>query len=366
MNNKSRIEGISLIVLVVTIIVVIILAGAVILTISNNNTILNAQQVAYKTSIDSYNEQLKLNISNKYAEDFRFNSNEINVGTWDGNAANISGTVKEYIPNMTATDGANHIIKQGKLVYIGIDITKRQLSKDIGLSDIYIKDGLVLWLEGADFENSPQTASWIDRSGNGNNAIANNFNYTTNSGSDGNGAVAFDGVNDNMKILHNTSLIPTDTTMSILLYANNWSSPTANNLIIKRTDMSVNTSYFFFVYTTGALTLDWLTLRWDTGYVVPTSKWVSLSITRDNNKRKLYVNGILVSETAAPSPDSGGTADLYIGADTNGNRYYYNGKMKSIAMYNRALTADEIMAIIMLINYVLVYKKHMIKGEKVL
>jgi hypothetical protein len=344
MNNKNKIEGISLVILVVTIIVSIIITGTVVMAINNNNTISNAKEISYKINIDEYNEELKVNISNKYIEDFRFNSKDINASEWDGNVANISGTVKEYIPSMTATDGLNHIIKQGKLIYVGTDITKRQLSKDIGLSDIYIKDGLILWLEGADFKNSPQTTSWIDRSDNGNNAIPNNFNYTTSSGSDGNGSVSFDGLNDNMKIPHNASLVPTDTTMSILFYANNWSSPTANNLIIKRNDIGSNTSYFFFVYTTGALAFDWLTLRWETGYVVPTSKWVSLTITRDSNRRKLYVDGVLISETVGVSPDASGTADLYIGADTNLNRYYYNGKMKSITMYNRALTSDEVMS----------------------
>jgi hypothetical protein len=334
-NNEG---GISLIVLVITIIVIIILAGSVILSLSQNNPILSSTEASFKSTVESYNSQLAMTLSSKYVLDFTFNPKALYATTWDGNDSNKSGTVKEYISSMTIADGSNYIIQQGKLIYTGSDVNKKTWSSSLGLSDPYVKSGLVLWLDGADFKNSPQTTSWIDRSGNGNNAIPANFNYTTSSGSDGNNGVVFDGINDNMKILHNASLMPNDITISVLINANNWSSPVASNLIIKR---DATNSYFFFADTTGALSFDWST-RWNIAYTVPTSRWVSLTITRDATKRKLYVDGALVTETTDVGADPIGTSDLYIGADINGNRYFYNGSMRSIAMYNRALTATEI------------------------
>src|SRR5690606_2721951 len=63
-----------------------------------------------------------------------------------------------------------------------------------------IDNGLSLYLNAEDFTNSPQTTSWIDRSGCGNNANVYNFGYTSSSGSDGNGRLVFDGTNDEVNI----------------------------------------------------------------------------------------------------------------------------------------------------------------------
>lgn len=64
------------------------------------------------------------------------------------------------------------------------------------LSPRIVKNGLVLYLDGRDFTNSPPSALWMDRSGLGNNAVPTGFAYTTLSGSDGNGGVNQDGVDD--------------------------------------------------------------------------------------------------------------------------------------------------------------------------
>lgn len=69
-----------------------------------------------------------------------------------------------------------------------------------------VTDGLVLWLDGEDFSNDPATTTWVDKSGNGNDAIANGFAYTSESGSDGNGSVVFDGVDDYFTIDVNNAL----------------------------------------------------------------------------------------------------------------------------------------------------------------
>lgn len=63
-----------------------------------------------------------------------------------------------------------------------------------------ITNGLVLWLDGKDFKNSPPTNPWLDKSGNGNNAIPSNFGYVSGSGSDGTGGVVGDGVDDYLQV----------------------------------------------------------------------------------------------------------------------------------------------------------------------
>lgn len=203
----------------------------------------------------------------------------------------------------------------------------------------YITNGLVLLLDGINFRNSPQSPLWVNKIGDYNNATPYNFSYTTSSGSDGSNAVAFDGVNDYMKIPHSSSLTPQNITISVLVNAKNWEAPTATNLVIKR---SAITSYFLFVMNGGGLHFDWSGLRWNTLYIPPVNKWVSITVTRDNTKRKLYIDGIFYSETTAVGPDTSGTADVYIGSD-KGTSYFYNGKMRSVRIYNRALTDSEIL-----------------------
>jgi hypothetical protein len=114
-------KGISLIVLVITIIIVLILTGVVVLSLTNNSPVSQAKEASFKSNVDSYYSELAMYISNGYVEDFFFSSSRINAGIWDGNDANIDGTVKEYIPSITKEDGLKFEIQSGKLVYVGED-----------------------------------------------------------------------------------------------------------------------------------------------------------------------------------------------------------------------------------------------------
>jgi hypothetical protein len=132
MKNK---RGISLIVLVITIIVIIILAGSVILSLSQNNPITSATEAAFKVNIDSYNSQLTMAISKKYVTDFTFDKNGFNAGVWDGTVGNTSGTIKEYIPSITAADGAKFEIQSSKLVYVGDITVEKSYTTQVGVSN---------------------------------------------------------------------------------------------------------------------------------------------------------------------------------------------------------------------------------------
>ena len=58
----------------------------------------------------------------------------------------------------------------------------------------------ILSLSGSNFSNNEQTTTLPDNSGNGNNFTASGFNYTTSSGSNGNGGIVADGTNDKLMI----------------------------------------------------------------------------------------------------------------------------------------------------------------------
>jgi hypothetical protein len=335
-------KGISLIVLVITIIVIIILAGAVILSLSQNNPISSATEASFKTTAESYNSQLALTLASKYVLDPTFNPKAMFATVWDGNDLNKTGTVKEHISSITAADGANYIIQQGKLIYIGSDVNKKTWSTNLGLSDPYVKSGLILWLDGADFKNSPQTASWIDRSGSGNNATALNFGYTNTSGSNGADAVALDGADDCFSIT-NPAMYSSSFTISMTDYF------TEDNREILFGDFSLPNSINinFEKDTSGRLRLYWNASPdiYTPASVVPINQWCHLTVVVDRVTQtvKFYVNSVEVSSYSGVLTNYTPTGIAYIGRDVRTGITAFKGNIKNVQVYNRVLTGAEIL-----------------------
>ncbi|MDD2376038.1 MAG: hypothetical protein PHD15_00035 [Clostridia bacterium] len=113
-------KGISLIVLVITIIIIIILAGIVILSLANSNPITKANEMKFKSNVDTYNSELNMALSDIKLKNIFFDSITFNAGIWDGTEGNKTGTTKEYITSITTKDAAKFEIQSGKLVYVGI------------------------------------------------------------------------------------------------------------------------------------------------------------------------------------------------------------------------------------------------------
>jgi len=91
------------------------------------------------------------------------------------------------------------------------------------------------------------------------------------------------------------------------------------------------------------------TSRVDFGYAVA-GTWTYLVVTRNNGNVRCYMNGVLVGQLAALA-DLDSTASLKLGhrgnpTDTPGSadprQMYLNGALDEIAIYDRALSAEEI------------------------
>lgn len=81
-----------------------------------------------------------------------------------------------------------------------------ELLRLLYLGNFIAEDNLLLWLDGKDFTNAPNTTTWLDKSGNGYNMAMNGMSYTTSSGSDGANGVIFDGVKDFGQIADNADI----------------------------------------------------------------------------------------------------------------------------------------------------------------
>jgi type II secretory pathway pseudopilin PulG len=331
MNNMKKNNGISLIVLVITIIVIIILAGSVILSLSQNNPIASATEARFKTTIDSYNSELTLALSNKYAVDSTFNPNILYAQSWDGGATVID-TVKQYITSMTVEDGPKYAISQGRLQYIGSNTNEKQLAKTLG-----INDSLILWLDGNDFKNVPPTATWMDKSGNASNGTCYNFAYTAISGSDGSGGVVFDGSNDYTLVTGNFPA-----TLTIEAWGN---AKVIDGKIIWSFDSPILASGPNLFATSNKLALntgDGGANAFSNQTAYPSiNVWHHYIVTfnQSTNQCKLYLDGVFVGTAVYKDPSS---TKLFIGRFSEGS-YDWNGSIKGIRVYNRILSDAEIL-----------------------
>jgi hypothetical protein len=338
MKKKYLKRGISLIVLVITIIVIIILAGAVILSLSQNNPISSATEASFKSNAQTYNSELSIAVATKYVLDFAFNPKTLYATKWDGTTGNIPGSVKQYITSMTAKDGDKYIIQQGKLIYVGIDTNEKQFAKTLGLSDPYVKNGLVLWLDAADFKNNPATNTWVDRSGNNNNGTANFFNYNETSGNDGKGAVIFDGVDDTVEL----PLLPAQTNQSLSFFVWIYWKGISNGLVsgIWGHYGIANNNSHFEIEPTG-MRIRMGDIQKNVMIAPPINTWVQVGFVYDQTAVKYYINGVEVDSFLGSTGTILGQGRHIIG--TSDNTRYFNGLISSALLYNRALTNAEIL-----------------------
>jgi len=104
------------------------------------------------------------------------------------------------------------------------------------------KDGLVLWLQGEDFVNSPNTTVWRNRAGiTANNGNATGFAYTSASGSNNQGSVRFDGSNDIVNCGNNASFNSNYITLEAKIYL--VSNPATTSIIVGKTTGTTASPY---------------------------------------------------------------------------------------------------------------------------
>lgn len=193
-----------------------------------------------------------------------------------------------------------------------------------------VRKGLVLWLDGKDFTNSPSTTSWLDRSGLGNNATPSGFAYTTASGSDGVGGVTFDGVDDYVSIPTMLGLNVGTGDFSILfqmkltqigIFEDLFGGSTV--VLYMSIDNALKYNNVLGESTSG-------TLNVNTQYYV--------SVVRQSGIVKMKINVIDVDSPYSDA-ESYNFSTITIGKANS----YTKGTIRSFLLYNRALTDTEIL-----------------------
>jgi len=208
-----------------------------------------------------------------------------------------------------------------------------------------VTDGLVLCLDAANTKSYPGSGTtWRDLSGRTNNFTLNNSPTFSNTVL---GSFSFDGANDYGTI----STIPEVSNCTYTLWLK-WNSIAANQGIFGNENILNGTNSvgirrrsnnnYWLSQGVGQATIVSSSLSAD--FV---SNWHSLSGTTDGSFGRIYINGVLTSQASYNGTNSN-TGRYTIGAvdydGVGGQIYeYFNGNIASIMVYNRALSASEVL-----------------------
>ena len=206
-----------------------------------------------------------------------------------------------------------------------------------------VTSGLVLYLDAANSKSYPGSGTtWNDISGGGNvGTLAGGPTFSTTSG----GIISFDGSNDIVTIPNNVSLDTQTPTVEVWVRTN---STSQNGFWFEKG--AVNSQYALFQE--GGL-IQWrmyiggiTQLSTTTAVYMNTSNWYQVVGTYTTGSRKLYINGVLVSsdtQTGTIATNASGMSLGAFGGTSGTNAYFYNGSLSICRVYNRELSAAEIL-----------------------
>lgn len=190
-----------------------------------------------------------------------------------------------------------------------------------------VRNGLVCWLDGCDGKGTETT--WVDRSGNGNNATVVNSNFDSNSGWTGKG-IKFDGIDDKVGLYGN---IQTSSEASLCFYLSSETSQSQKEKMIcygagyLDNYIYINNTHFGVKIFGRSITDEGTRFEIPKGILE-----VYLCFVKESNKIHLYANGVLVRTVILQN-----LTEIATGITT-----LQNGLFFDYVFYPRALTESEI------------------------
>jgi hypothetical protein len=217
---------------------------------------------------------------------------------------------------------------------IGADQVARTTQVNTSLKGRGPTDGLVgYWtFDGPDtIWTSATTGTTTDLSGNGNHGTLTNMSRTSSPAPGISGqALSFDGVDDGITVSHNSGLQPSELTIS--LWIKPLSSPGTDKRIIDKGTSG------YIIRRTNNNKIQFIPGFYETSFFVPQNIWTHIVVIAESSGHKIYINGSLDYSNTTPYSPSG-TSNLIIGGALD--KYY--GLIDEVRIYNRALSADEVM-----------------------
>ena len=198
-----------------------------------------------------------------------------------------------------------------------------------------VTNGLVLYLDAGNTNSYPGTGtSWRDISGNSNNGtLVNGPTFS----SANLGSIVFDGTNDIS--IHPSTLYVDNFSLSAWVYK---TSSGIQTIIAKGNSSFVLNFYLRIAGNSGfygtntvftELAISDLTLN----------TWNNTVLTYDKTSLKYYLNGVFINQTNATNTPSSTASNTIVGRLGDYNGQYWTGRIANTQIYNRALSATEIL-----------------------
>lgn len=216
-----------------------------------------------------------------------------------------------------------------------VRIYNRALSED-EIKDLYINTGLVGYWNFD--EGSGSTA--YDGSGYSNDGAI--YGATWTSGISGS-ALYFDGVDDYVMIGDSISLNPSEITVIVWVKINEMSIEYAH--IISKWGPVGNAGYALYLQndaTVGFSIHDGTSNTCVTSTPLIPNKWYQVVASVDGSSLKIYLNGNFVNFLNSNSQPMDDTNTLTFGKENTINKWYFNGVIDEVHIYDRALSEAEI------------------------
>jgi hypothetical protein len=216
-----------------------------------------------------------------------------------------------------------------------------------------VQSGLVLSLDAGNVRSYPGSGTaWKDVSGrNSNGTLTNGTGYSTAN----KGTLVFDGTNDYVNVPDSPNLNLTNQgTISVWINPATVTQDSYSGLASKSTGGSANqqsyqlswrqvSNAFFGSICNGSGTYN------DLFAPLPTvaNVWYNIVFTWNGSQLNIYNNGVVIGTTTQTINNQILATDLTIGGNTykgaGGGDDTFNGKIASVKLYNRGLTASEIL-----------------------
>jgi len=196
--------------------------------------------------------------------------------------------------------------------------------------------------------NEASGTSATDSSGNNNAAtLVNGVLRTT--GNYG-GGLTFDGVNDYLTVPNSPSLDISGTGLTLSMWINPQALSGGDSVVLgKFWNATMTSPYYqyglelaggtvpvFYVGTTSGV------LSASMGSALVLNQWSYLAVVFDGSQVKFYLNGALVTTASLPATITARSNPFRLGADNN-TQQFFKGSLDEVRIYNRALTAQEIL-----------------------
>lgn len=198
-----------------------------------------------------------------------------------------------------------------------------------------VKDGLVLYLDAGSpnsYYSQSGGVTWKDISGNGNNGtLTNGPTYSSLNG----GSIVFDGVDDYVNLNNSTPLQTGTSNFTWSVWIKTPGSFGGYKMILSSdvyyAYLSLDNNQIAYHNPSNGL------FRFGT---LLTNTWYNITIVKNNNIVYGYINGIFISSANDTFNMSG---NFNIGRWNYNNTLYYNSNMTTIQVYNKSLSASEVL-----------------------